>query len=86
MGGHQRADRDLTVEEARVPSLLGVGQARRMLDDAEALPNNLRALQRGLAYGTIFALCHGLGLRAGVACGLRLGDVDQGRQLLIVRG
>ena len=34
----------------------------------------------------IFALCYGLGLRAGEACGLRLGDVDAGRSLLIVRG
>ena len=35
---------------------------------------------------TIFALCYGLGLRAGEACGLRLGDVDTDRQLLVVRG
>ena len=34
----------------------------------------------------IFALCYGLGLRAGEACGLRLGDVDADRQLLVVRG
>ena len=32
------------------------------------------------------ALCYGLGLRAGEACGLTLGDVDAGRSLLIVRG
>ncbi|MCA1675275.1 MAG: tyrosine-type recombinase/integrase [Actinobacteria bacterium] len=32
------------------------------------------------------ALCYGLGLRAGEACGLRLGDVDGERQLLVVRG
>jgi integrase len=31
-------------------------------------------------------LCYGLGLRAGEACALRLGDVDAGRSLLIVRG
>ena len=31
-------------------------------------------------------MCYGLGLRAGEACGLRLGDVDAGRSLLIVRG
>ncbi len=33
-------------------------------------------LQRGPTYRAIFALCYGLGLRAGEACGLRLGDVD----------
>ena len=35
-----------------------------------------RARQRGPTYRAIFALCYGLGLRAGEACGLRLGDVD----------
>jgi integrase len=34
----------------------------------------------------LFALCYGLGLRAGEACGLRLGDVDGDRCLLVVRG
>ena len=41
---------------------------------------------RGPTYHGIFALCYGLGLRAGEACGLRLGDVDAGRSLLVVRG
>ena len=45
-----------------------------------------RAPARGPTYHAIFALCYGLGLRAGEACGLRLGDVDAGRSLLIVRG
>ena len=31
-------------------------------------------------------MCYGLGLRAGEACSLRLGDVDADRSLLIVRG
>lgn len=70
----------------QVPFLFDVAQARRLLDAAGALPDNPRALQRGPVYRTIFALCYGLGLRAGEACGLRLGDVDQARQLLIVRG
>jgi integrase len=34
----------------------------------------------------VFALCYGLGLRAGEACGLRLGDVDPDRGLIVVRG
>ena len=37
-------------------------------------------------YHAIFALCYGLGLRVGEACGLRIGDVDAERQLLTVRG
>ena len=45
-----------------------------------------RAAQRGPTYRTIFALCYGLGLRAGEACGLRLGDVDTDRDLLVVVG
>ncbi|MGH3273593.1 MAG: tyrosine-type recombinase/integrase [Streptosporangiaceae bacterium] len=51
-----------------------------------ALANNPRAPQRGPTYRTIFALCYGLGLLAGEACGLRLGDIDADRDLLIVRG
>ena len=71
---------------APVPFLFDMTQARRLLDAAGALPDNPRAAHRGQTYRTIFALCYGLGLRAGEACGLRLGDIDQDRQLLAVRG
>lgn len=71
---------------APVPFLFDQAQARRLLDAAGALPDNSRAAHRGQTYRTIFALCYGLGLRAGEACGLRLGDVDPDRQLLVVRG
>lgn len=71
---------------APMPFLFDVTQARRLLDAAGALPDNSRALQRGPVYRTIFAFCYGLGLRAGEACGLRLGDVDPARRLLVVRG
>ena len=71
---------------APIPFLFDVAQARQLLDVAGALPDNPRALHRGQTYRTIFALCYGLGLRAGEACGLRLGDVDPDRQLLVVRG
>ena len=74
------------VTSARVPFLFDAAQARRLLDAAAALPDNPRAAQRGPAYRTIFALCYGLGLRAGEACGLRLGDVDTERNLLVVAG
>ncbi len=70
----------------RIPFLFDTTQARRLLDAAAALPDNSRAPQRGSTYRAIFALCYGLGLRAGEACGLRVGDVDPERQLLVVRG
>ena len=71
---------------ARLPFIFDVAQARRLLAAAVALPDNPRAPQRGPTYRVIFALCYGLGLRAGEACGLRLGDVDSDRRLLVVRG
>jgi len=70
----------------RIPFLFDAVQARRLLDAAAGLPDNSRANGRGSTYHAIFALCYGLGLRAGEACGLRLGDVDTERQLLVVRG
>ena len=72
--------------ERRVPFLFDAAQARRLLKAAAALPDNPRATGRGPTYQTLFALCYGLGLRAGEACGLRIGDVDTERQLLVVRG
>jgi integrase len=74
------------VTTVRLPFIFDVVQARRVLAAASALPDNSRALQRGPTYRVIFALCYGLGLRAGEACGLRLGDVDADRSLLVVRG
>jgi integrase len=70
----------------QVPFIFDLGQARRLLEAAAALPDNARAPQRGTTYRAIFALCYGLGLRAGEACGLRLSDVDTNRGLLVVRG
>ena len=74
------------VTEQRIPFLFDPAQARQLLDAAAALPDNPRAPARGPTYRAIFALCYGLGLRAGEACGLRLGDVDASRSLLVVRG
>jgi integrase len=70
----------------RLPFLFDATQARQLLEAAAVLPDNPRATGRGPTYHAIFALCYGLGLRAGEACNLRLGDVDAGRQLLVVRG
>jgi integrase len=72
--------------ERRVPFILDVAQARRVLEAAASLPDNPRATARGHTYHAIFGLCYGLGLRAGEACGLRIGDVDTKRRLLVVRG
>jgi integrase len=74
------------VTAARLPFIVDVVQARRLLAAAATLPDNSRARQRGPTYHVIFALCYGLGLRAGEVCGLRLGDVDADRRLLVVRG
>ncbi len=71
---------------ARIPFLFDESQAHQLLTAAADLPDNLRAQDRGLTYHVVFALCYGLGLRAGEACGLRVGDVDARRQLLVVRG
>jgi integrase len=64
------------VTSTHVSFLFDASQTRRLLDAAAALPDNSRARQRGPAYRAIFALCYGLGLRAGEACGLRLRDID----------
>jgi integrase len=74
------------VTSAHLPFLFDICQARRLLDAAAALPDNPRARGRGPTYRAIFALCYGLGLRAGEACRLRLGDIDTGRRLLVVTG
>lgn len=70
----------------RIPFVFDAAQARQIIEAAAALPDNPRAIGRGPTYRGIFALCYGLGLRAGEACGLGLGDVDADRQLLVVRG
>jgi len=72
--------------DQRLPFLFDAAHARQLLEAAAALPDNPRATGRGPTYHGIFALCYGLGLRAGEACGLRLGDIDADRQLLVVRG
>jgi len=70
----------------RIPFVFDTDQARQLLRAAASLPDRSRAPQRGATYRTIFALCYGLGLRAGEACGLRLGDIDFDRAALVVRG
>jgi integrase len=80
----RRAHRRETDE--RLPFIFDVVGARRLLDAAAALADNPRGEGRGATHHAIFALCYGLGLRAGEACGLRIADVDTDRGLLVVRG
>jgi integrase len=72
--------------DERMPFIFDAVQARRLLDAAVTLPDNPRGMGRGATHHGIFALCYGLGLRAGEACGLRIADVDMDRQVLVVRG
>jgi integrase len=69
-----------------IPYIFDRAQVRQLLDAAGRLPDNPRATGRAATYRTIFALCYGLGLRVGEACGLAVGDVDVQRHLLVVRG
>lgn len=70
----------------RIPFIFDPPQIRRLLKVTGQLVDNPRAPARGATYRVIFSLCYGLGLRGGEACGLRVGDVDVERQLLVVRG
>lgn len=72
--------------DERLPFIFDTAGARRLLDAARTLPDNPRGKDRAAIHHAIFALCYGLGLRAGEACGLRVGDVDVDHQLLVVRG
>ena len=74
------------VTTARVPFIFDQAQARQLLAAAANLPDNNRGLGRGPTHRTLFALCYGLGLRAGEACGLHVGDVDLDASILVVRG
>lgn len=74
------------VTAARLPFLFDVDQARHLLQAAAALPDNARAARRGPTYHAVFALCYGLGLRAGEACSLRVDSLDVERSLLVVVG
>jgi site-specific recombinase XerD len=69
----------------RIPFLFNAEQARRLLAAAALLPDRNNAPLRGDTYRTMFALLYGLGLRAGEVSRLRAGDVDFGRQLLVIR-
>jgi site-specific recombinase XerD len=69
----------------RRPFIFDLPAASRLLALARELPDNPRALMRGATYHALFAILYGLGLRVGEACRLQHGDLDLGRQLLVIR-
>lgn len=78
--------RSRRVTSRRMPYLFDLPQASRLIEVAAALPDNNRAIGRGAAYATIFAVLYGLGLRVGEVARLTVADVDLARNLLVVRG
>lgn len=73
------------VTQVRIPFLFDRASAQRLLDVARQLPDTPSTPLRGPTYFTIFASLYGLGLRVGEVAGLRVGDVDLTRQLLVIR-
>lgn len=69
----------------RLPFLLDVPLARRLLEVARQLPDQHRSQYRGPTYHAIFALLYGLGLRVGEVSRLQLGDLDLDRDVLRIR-
>jgi site-specific recombinase XerD len=74
------------VTARRIPYLFDLPQACRLIEVASALPDNNRAIDRGVTYATIFALLYGLGLRVGEVARLTIADIDLVRNLLVIRG
>jgi integrase len=69
----------------RIPYVLDLGDARRLLELARRLSDNSRGRNRALIYETVFAILYGLGLRVGEVVRLNLRDVDFARDTLFIR-
>lgn len=69
----------------RIPYVLDLDDARRLLELARRLPDNSRGRNRALIYETVFAILYGLGLRVGEVVRLNLDDVDFARDTLFIR-
>lgn len=69
----------------RLPYLFSPESIRQLLALSKALPDNPRAVLRGVTYEMIFALLAGLGLRVGEVACLQWGDVDLERDILEIR-
>ena len=70
---------------SRVPVIFDPPLVRALLDLALQLPERSRAPLRGATYRMAFALMYGLGLRAGEASRLQVGDLDLAQRLLWIR-
>lgn len=68
-----------------LPFLFEPEHIQRVLEIAAQLPDNPRALHRKEVYPLIFRLMYGLGLRVGEVSRLCHKDVNQERQLLVIR-
>lgn len=69
----------------QVTFLFDLTQAQQLLKAAAQLPDNNHGRNRGQIYSLIFALMYGLGLRVGEVVRLCIHDVDQERNLLVIR-
>ena len=69
----------------RTPFIFDITQAKRLLALAKVLPSKGGTIERGPTYFVLFSVLHGLGLRVGEACRLKIGDVDLDRKLLVIR-
>ncbi len=69
----------------RIPYVVNLADAKRLLELARGLPDNSRATNRALIYETVFAMLYGLGLRVGEVVRLNLGDIDFGSSTLFIR-
>jgi site-specific recombinase XerD len=71
---------------ATAPFILAPDSVRRLLELSARLRDFPGVAElRGPTYHAIFALLYGLGLRVGEVCRLDIADVDQARQLLVIR-
>jgi site-specific recombinase XerD len=68
-----------------LPFLFELEQVQHILEIAARLPDNPNATHRKEVYPLIFRLMYGLGLRVGEIVRLCHKDVDQRRQLLVIR-
>jgi integrase len=68
----------------RMPYLFNLLDAKHLLELVRLLPDKSLGRRRALVYETVFALLYGLGLRAGEAARLKLGDVDFAQDTLFI--
>jgi integrase/recombinase XerC len=87
--GHVEVDPSIRLSapggDSRLPKVLGVAELDRLLDDPPVRVDTDDAGVR-LRDDAVLELLYGSGLRVAELCGLRLGDVDLGREMVTVWG